>query len=62
MALASGRGNVLLVGHEPDFSEEISRITGGNVKLKKGGLAGVEYRLLHMLARPAELKRIAGRD
>jgi phosphohistidine phosphatase len=59
MALASGRGNVLLVGHEPDFSEEISRMTGSNVKLKKGGLGGVEDRLLHVLARPAELKRIA---
>ena len=33
-----------------------------NVKLKKGGLAAIEDRLLHVLARPAELKRIAGRD
>jgi len=57
--LAEGRGEVLLVGHEPDMSNEIARLTGGQVKLKKGGLAIVEGRLLHGLLRPAELKRIA---
>ena len=60
IALSGGRGEILLVGHEPDFSDEIARITGARVKLKKGGLAGVEDRLLHVLARPAELRRIAG--
>jgi phosphohistidine phosphatase len=57
--LADGRGNVLLVGHEPDMSREILRLTGAEVKLRKGGLAAVEGRLLHGLLRPAELKRIA---
>lgn len=57
--LADGRGNVLLVGHEPDMSREILRLTGGEVKLKKSGVAVVEGRLLHGLLRPAELKRIA---
>jgi phosphohistidine phosphatase len=57
--LADGRGNVLLVGHEPDMSREILRLTGAEVKLKKGGLAAVEGRLLHGLLRPLELKRIA---
>jgi phosphohistidine phosphatase len=57
--LAAGRGDVLLVGHEPDMSNEIARLTGGQVKLKKGGLAIVEGRLLHGLLRPADLKRIA---
>ena len=57
--LAEGRGEVLLVGHEPDMSNEIARLTGGQVKLKKGGLAIVEGRLLHGLLRPAELMRIA---
>src|SRR5215469_5852184 len=33
-ALTAGRGDVLLVGHEPDFSAEVARLTGGSVKLK----------------------------
>jgi phosphohistidine phosphatase len=57
--LAAGRGNVLLVGHEPDLSEEVARLTGANVKLKKGGIAAVDGSLLHALLRPRELKRIA---
>ena len=31
--------NVMLVGHEPDFSDLISALTGGSVKLSKAGLA-----------------------
>jgi phosphohistidine phosphatase len=58
--LATGRSDVLLVGHEPDFSNEIARLTGAQVKLKKGGLAAVEGRLLHMLLRPSDLRAIAG--
>ena len=58
--LATGRGEVLLVGHEPDFSGEVGRLTGANAKLKKGGLAIVEGSVLHALLRPAELRRIAG--
>jgi phosphohistidine phosphatase len=50
---------VLLVGHEPDFSEAVQRLTGGRVKLKKGGLAAVEDRELHVLMRSAELEAIA---
>jgi len=35
---------VMLVGHEPDFSEMVSQITGGSqVMMKKGGLAAVEF-------------------
>ena len=56
--LAAGRGEVLLVGHEPDFSRAINAATGARIKMKKGGLAGVEDGLLHVLLRPAELKRI----
>jgi phosphohistidine phosphatase len=34
---------ILLVGHEPDFSETISSITGGSrIVFKKGGLARVD--------------------
>jgi phosphohistidine phosphatase len=58
-ALAAGRGNVLLVGHEPDFSDEIARLTGGRVKLRKGGLAIVDGSTLTALLRPADLRRIA---
>jgi phosphohistidine phosphatase len=32
---------VLLVGHEPDFSETIEALGGGAVEMKKGGVAGV---------------------
>lgn len=58
--LTAGRGEVLLVGHEPDFSRAIQAATGGVVKLKKGGLAAVEGRELQLLLRPAELEQIAG--
>jgi phosphohistidine phosphatase len=35
--------NILLVGHEPDFSQTVSAlIGGGRVLLKKGGLARVD--------------------
>ncbi len=34
---------VMLVGHEPDFSDAVSRLTGGSRLLfKKGGLARVD--------------------
>ena len=58
-SVASGRGEVLLVGHEPDFSDAIAAATGARAKLKKGGLAALEDRRLHVLMRPAELARTA---
>jgi phosphohistidine phosphatase len=60
LALTAGRGNVLLVGHEPDFSAAVARLTGANVKLRKGGLAIVEGSTLQALLRPADLARIGG--
>jgi phosphohistidine phosphatase len=30
---------LMLVGHEPDFTEVISRLTGASLKLSKGGVA-----------------------
>ena len=60
LALAAGRGDVLLVGHEPDFSDEVARLTGGKVKLRKGGLAIVDGTTLLSLLGPADLKLIAG--
>jgi phosphohistidine phosphatase len=59
--LTAGRGDVLLVGHEPDFSNAVAELTGARVKLRKGGIASVEDGLLHDLLRPKQLRRIAGR-
>jgi phosphohistidine phosphatase len=58
--MAAGRGEVLLVGHEPDFSNEVGRLTGANVALKKGGIAVVDGSTLVALWRPKDLRRIAG--
>lgn len=60
LALAAGRGEVLLVGHEPDFSAEVARLTGANAKLRKGGLAAIDGPKLVALLRPADLAAIAG--
>jgi phosphohistidine phosphatase len=59
-ALTAGRGEVLLVGHEPDFSAEVGRLTGGKVKLRKGGLAIVDGSTLVGLLQPGDLAAIAG--
>jgi phosphohistidine phosphatase len=60
LALAAGRGDVLLVGHEPDFSAEVARLTGAQVKMRKGGLAIVDGSTLLALLRPGDLAAIAG--
>lgn len=57
LALAAGRGNVLLVGHEPDFSAAVAHLTGANVKMRKGGIAIVEGSTLHALLRPVDLEQ-----
>jgi phosphohistidine phosphatase len=62
LALTAGRGNVLLVGHEPDFSAAVARLTGAHVKFKKGGLAVVDGSTLHALLRPRELAAIAAQN
>lgn len=59
LALAAGRGNVLLVGHEPDFSNEVARLTGSRIKLRKGGLAIVDGSTLIALLRSGELAALA---
>jgi phosphohistidine phosphatase len=59
-ALAAGLGDdVLLVGHDPDFSAAVHSLTGGQVRMKKGGLAGVDRGELIVLVRPRELKQIS---
>jgi phosphohistidine phosphatase len=53
---------VLVVGHEPDFSQVVHDLTGGRVDFKKGGLAAVRVDgargELVALLRPRELDRI----
>lgn len=58
-ALAAGLDQVLLVGHDPDFSMAVHELTGAQVRMKKGGLAGVDSGELKVLMRPAELEAIA---
>ena len=48
------------MGHDPDFSMAVHSLTGAQVRMKKGGLAGIDNGELKVLLRPAELKRIAG--
>jgi phosphohistidine phosphatase len=62
ISLTAGRGDVLLAGHEPDFSNEIARLTGARVKLRKGGLAIVDGSTLLALLRPGDLSSLAGRS
>jgi phosphohistidine phosphatase len=59
LSLAAGRSDVMLVGHEPDFSNEVARLTGAKVKLRKGGLAVVDGNVLLALLRPQDLAAIA---
>jgi phosphohistidine phosphatase len=58
--IAAGRGEVMLVGHEPDFSSAVALVTGSRVKMKKGGIAALDDHLLHVLMRPKDLKQISG--
>lgn len=57
--LAAGRGETMLVGHEPYLSDEVARLTGAKTKLRKGGLAIVDGNTLVALLRPADLAAIA---
>src|ERR671930_2611064 len=65
-ALLAAQGDsarVLVVGHEPDFSQTVHDLTGARSDLKKGGLAVVRVEggsgELRALLRPAELALIA---
>ncbi|HEX8054267.1 MAG TPA: histidine phosphatase family protein [Thermoleophilaceae bacterium] len=51
--------DVLLVGHDPDFSMAVHSLTGAQVRMKKGGLAGLEKGELKVLLRPHELEAMA---
>jgi phosphohistidine phosphatase len=58
--LAAGYDEVLLVGHDPDFSMAIHTMTGAQVRMKKGGLAAAHKGELITLLRPVETSAIAG--
>jgi phosphohistidine phosphatase len=53
--LTAGLDNVMLVGHDPDFSMAVHNLTGAQVRMKKGGLAGIDHGELKVLLRPREL-------
>jgi phosphohistidine phosphatase len=54
---------VLVVGHEPSFSQVVHDLTGGRVDFKKGGVAAVRVERvggeLLVLLRPRELESLA---
>jgi phosphohistidine phosphatase len=64
MRAAGEDQRVLVVGHEPDFSQVVLDLTGARVDFKKGGVAGLRLDgsrgELVALLRPRELDRIAG--
>lgn len=56
---AAHAGHVMVVGHEPDFSQIVYDLTGARVDFKKGGVAAVALGTspeLLVLVRPADLK------
>ena len=57
--LGAGLDEVLLVGHDPDFSMAVHNLTGAQVRMKKGGIAAIEKGELKLLMRPHELAAIA---
>ena len=58
--VAADRGdNVLLVGHDPDFSLAVNHMTGAQVRMKKASVAGVDRGELKALLRPSELRALA---
>jgi phosphohistidine phosphatase len=59
--LAAGRGTVLLVGHEPDFSRATQLATGARIEMKKGGIVGIDGSTLTTVLRPGQIRRIGAR-
>jgi len=56
---------VLVVGHEPDFSQVVHDLTGARLDFKKGGVVGVRMDgssrgELIVVLRPKELEALAG--
>ena len=62
LVISHGGGHVLVVGHEPDFSQVVYDLTGARVDFKKGGVAAVKLSSapeLIVLLRPVELTAMA---
>jgi phosphohistidine phosphatase len=66
LALLHAHGDddrVLVVGHEPSFSQVVYDMTGGRIDFKKGGVAAVRVERgggeLLVLLRPRELESLA---
>ncbi len=57
--LIAGRGNVLLVGHDPSFTLIVHDLTGAQARMKKGGAAAIAKGELITLLRPTDLSAIA---
>jgi phosphohistidine phosphatase len=57
--LIAGRGNVLLVGHDPSFTLLVHDLTGAQARMKKGGVAAIAKGELITLLRPTDLSAIA---
>lgn len=61
--VTAGRGDeVLLVGHDPDFSMAVHTETGAQVRMPKGGIAAIDRGELKVLLRPRELQALAAQD
>lgn len=64
LGAVEGDERLLVVGHEPDFSQVVHDLTGARVDFKKGGIAGIRMEgtrggELIVLLRPRELEAIA---
>lgn len=60
LQIAEGDGPLLLVGHEPDFSQLAFDVAGARIELEKGGGYALEGDRLLALLRPRELASVAG--
>jgi len=59
--VTAGLGDeILLVGHDPDFSMAVHTETGAQVRMPKGGIAAIDRGELKVLLRPHEQRVIAG--
>jgi phosphohistidine phosphatase len=61
LAGAAADARVLVVGHEPDFSQVVHDFTGGRIEFKKGGIAVIRFphaELVRVL-RPREIELLA---
>jgi phosphohistidine phosphatase len=63
MARHEDNARVLIVGHEPSFSQLVHDLTGARIDMKKGGIAAVRMHgrtsELAVLLRPRELESLA---